>query len=163
MAHLALKTELDARQRDYLEKIRFAGEHLLAIIDDILDFSRIEAGKLELGQVAFSLAEVLGMLSTVVGPKAASKELALVFELAADLPPAQRLDEIQAAHARHPDVNQQAAFLFAVVALQERLSRVERLARNLERAQQSRQARPHWLFIVDHKNWRGDRRHTTVS
>ncbi|MEO7497408.1 MAG: ATP-binding protein [Massilia sp.] len=87
MAYLALKTELDARQRDYLEKIRFAGEHLLGIIDDILDFSRIEAGRLELGQVAFTLADVLRTLSTMVGPKAASKELALVFELGADLPP----------------------------------------------------------------------------
>ena len=88
MAYLALKTDLDPRQRDYLEKIRFAGEHLLGIIDDILDFSKIEAGKLELGQVSFTLADVLQTLSTVIGPKAASKDLALVFDLAPDLPPA---------------------------------------------------------------------------
>jgi hypothetical protein len=54
MAYLALKTELDPRQRDYLEKIRFAGEHLLGIINDILDISKIEAGKLEIEQVDFA-------------------------------------------------------------------------------------------------------------
>ncbi len=81
MAYLALKTELNPRQRDYLEKIRFAGEHLLGIIDDILDFSKIEAGRLEIETVQFDLDQVMQTLSTVVAPKAASKSLALVFEL----------------------------------------------------------------------------------
>ncbi|WEF31347.1 PAS domain S-box protein [Pseudoduganella chitinolytica] len=87
MAYLALKTDLDPRQRDYLEKIRFAGEHLLRIIDDILDISKIEAGKLDIEQVPFSMEHVIRTLTTVVAPKAAGKELALEFDLDAALPP----------------------------------------------------------------------------
>jgi two-component system sensor histidine kinase/response regulator len=86
MAYLVLKTDLNPRQRDYLEKIRFAGEHLLGIIDDILDFSKIEAGKLEIEMVEFSLDHVIQTLTTVVAPKAASKHLSLVFELDPQLP-----------------------------------------------------------------------------
>ena len=86
MAYLALKTELEPRQRDYLEKIRFAGEHLLGIIDDILDISKIEAGKLEIERVDFSLDHVMQTLTTVVAPKAAGKNLSLLFELDPTLP-----------------------------------------------------------------------------
>ncbi|MBJ7308917.1 PAS domain S-box protein [Rugamonas sp. CCM 8940] len=95
MAYLALKTDLDPRQRDYLEKIRFAGEHLLGIIDDILDISKIEAGKLEIEHVDFSLEHVMQTLTTVVAPKAASRELELVFELEPDLPPMLRGDPLR--------------------------------------------------------------------
>ena len=86
MAYLALKTELEPRQRDYLEKIRFAGEHLLGIIDDILDISKIEAGKLEVERVNFSFDHVVQTLMTVVAPRAASKNLELVFEIDPQLP-----------------------------------------------------------------------------
>ena len=86
MAYLALKTDLNPRQRDYIEKIRFAGEHLLGIIDDILDFSKIEAGMLDIEMVAFTLDHVLETLSTVVAPKAASKDLTLQFDIDPTLP-----------------------------------------------------------------------------
>ncbi|WP_296002641.1 PAS domain S-box protein [Rugamonas sp.] len=95
MAYLALKTDLDPRQRDYLEKIRFAGEHLLGIIDDILDISKIEAGKLEIEQVDFALDHVVQTLTTVVAPKAASRGLELVFELDPELPPMLRGDPLR--------------------------------------------------------------------
>ncbi|WP_317202679.1 PAS domain S-box protein, partial [Janthinobacterium sp.] len=95
MAYLALKTELEPRQRDYLEKIRFAGEHLLGIIDDILDISKIEAGKLEIEQLDFSLDHVMQTLTTVVAPKAAGKHLALLFERDARLPPVLRGDALR--------------------------------------------------------------------
>ena len=95
MAYLALKTDLDPRQRDYLEKIRFAGEHLLGIIDDILDISKIEAGKLEIEQVDFALDHVIQTLTTVVAPKAASRELELVFELDPALPKVLRGDPLR--------------------------------------------------------------------
>jgi len=95
MAYLALKTDLDPRQRDYLEKIRFAGEHLLGIIDDILDISKIEAGKLEIEQVDFALDHVIQTLTTVVAPKAASRGLELVFELEPSLPPVLRGDPLR--------------------------------------------------------------------
>ena len=86
MAYLALKTDLEPRQRDYLEKIRFAGEHLLGIIDDILDISKIEAGKLEIERVNFSFDHVVQTLMTVVAPRAAGKNLDLLFEIDPQLP-----------------------------------------------------------------------------
>jgi PAS domain S-box-containing protein len=86
MAYLALKTDLEPRQRDYLEKIRFAGEHLLGIIDDILDISKIEAGKLEIERVNFSFDHVVQTLMTVVAPRAAGKNLELLFEIDPQLP-----------------------------------------------------------------------------
>jgi PAS domain S-box-containing protein len=95
MAYLALKTELDPRQRDYLEKIRFAGEHLLGIIDDILDISKIEAGKLEIEHVDFALDHVIQTLTTVVAPKAASRELELVYDLDPTLPRVLRGDPLR--------------------------------------------------------------------
>ncbi|MEC5161866.1 two-component system, sensor histidine kinase and response regulator [Janthinobacterium sp. CG_23.3] len=95
MAYLALKTELEPRQRDYLEKIRFAGEHLLGIIDDILDISKIEAGKLEIERVDFSLDHVMQTLTTVVAPKAAGKNLTLVFERDPRLPRMLRGDPLR--------------------------------------------------------------------
>ncbi|MES2015770.1 MAG: ABC transporter substrate-binding protein [Pseudomonadota bacterium] len=95
MAYLALKTDLNARQRDYLEKIRFAGEHLLGIIDDILDFSKIEAGMLEIEVLAFTLDHVIQTVTTVVAPKAASKHLELVFEVEPGLPAALQGDPLR--------------------------------------------------------------------
>ncbi|TKB50909.1 response regulator [Ferrimonas aestuarii] len=59
MMHLALRTELNQKQRDYLDKAKFSAESLLRIINDILDFSKIEAGKLELEQTRYSLDKVL--------------------------------------------------------------------------------------------------------
>ncbi|MCP2006907.1 response regulator [Duganella violaceipulchra] len=87
MAYLAMKTELDPRQRDYLEKIRFAGEHLLGIIDDILDISKIEAGKMDIQHIDFSLDQVVQTVTTVVAPKAATRNLELLFDLDPTLPP----------------------------------------------------------------------------
>ena len=48
---LALKTDLDNKQRDYIRKIQQSGTHLLGIINDILDFSKIEAGKLSVEHI----------------------------------------------------------------------------------------------------------------
>ncbi|WP_374580616.1 response regulator [Pseudoduganella sp.] len=87
MAYLALKTELDPRQRDYLEKIRFAGEHVLGLIDDILDISKIEAGKMEVQCIDFSLQQVMQTVMAVVAPKAASRNLELVIDIDPAVPP----------------------------------------------------------------------------
>ena len=70
MSHLVLKTDLTARQRDYVDKIQAAGQHLLGIINDILDFSKIEAGKLELEQSRFRPARSCWTTSaSLVGEK----------------------------------------------------------------------------------------------
>ena len=59
LSHLALKTQLTPKQRDYVSKVHNAGTSLLAIINDILDFSKIEAGKLDLETTDFKLDEVI--------------------------------------------------------------------------------------------------------
>ena len=86
MAHLALKTELTARQRDYVRKIQQSAQHLLGIINDILDFSKIEAGKLTVERAELRLDKVLSMLADLIGEKAAAKGLELIFDVASNVP-----------------------------------------------------------------------------
>jgi two-component system sensor histidine kinase/response regulator len=86
LSHLALKTELTARQRDYLAKIQSSASHLLGIINDILDFSKIEAGKLDVEQVEFGLERVLDNVSNLIAEKAGAKGLELIFDVAPDVP-----------------------------------------------------------------------------
>jgi two-component system, sensor histidine kinase and response regulator len=86
MTHLALRTELTAKQRDYLTKTKAAAETLLGIINDILDFSKIEAGKLNMEEVEFRLDLVLDNLSTVVSQKAHEKHLEFLIDVQSDLP-----------------------------------------------------------------------------
>lgn len=81
MTHLALRTDLDNRQRDYLEKIRSAGENLLGIINDILDFSKIEAGKISLENTDFRLDKVLGDVANLVAERIFSKGVELLFSV----------------------------------------------------------------------------------
>jgi PAS domain S-box-containing protein len=85
MAHLAQNREIDPKNRDYLEKIHSSGEHLLGIIDDILDFSRLDAGKLKINTADFNLGRVLENVNNLVAGKAAEKGLKLVFDIDADL------------------------------------------------------------------------------
>jgi two-component system sensor histidine kinase/response regulator len=86
MAHLALKTELTPKQRDYLFKIHGAGLSLMGIINDILDFSKIEAGKMGMERIEFSLDEVLDSLAPVVGHRAAEKGIEFVLRAPGDVP-----------------------------------------------------------------------------
>jgi PAS domain S-box-containing protein len=86
MSHLALKTDLNPRQRDYVRKIHGAGSALLGIINDILDFSKIEADKLTMERVDFDLEEVMSNVSTVVGQKVFDKGLELLFDVEQDVP-----------------------------------------------------------------------------
>ncbi|MBT3601733.1 MAG: response regulator [Candidatus Latescibacteria bacterium] len=86
MSHLALRTDLDPKQTDYVRKIHGSGQHLLGIINDILDFSKIEAGKLDIEVVDFDLEQVLDNVASLIGEKAADKGLELIFDLETDLP-----------------------------------------------------------------------------
>ncbi len=86
MTHLALKTGLDDRQRDYLTKIQRSANHLLGVINDILDFYKIEANKLGLESIDFQLASVLEHFATLVAEKAAAKGLELIFDVGRDVP-----------------------------------------------------------------------------
>ncbi|MBI1887925.1 MAG: response regulator [Nitrosomonadales bacterium] len=85
MANLAMNFKADRRNRDYLKKIHSSGEHLLGIIDDILDFSRLAAGKLKINTADFNLSRVLDNVKNLVAGKAAAKGLKLVFDIDADL------------------------------------------------------------------------------
>ncbi|MBI3228915.1 MAG: response regulator [Burkholderiales bacterium] len=87
MTHLALQTELNPKQRNYLEKVDGAAKNLLGIINDILDFSKIEAGKMTFEQVDFVLDDVLEQLTDLSVMKAQDKGLELLFDIAPDVPP----------------------------------------------------------------------------
>ena len=95
MAHLALKSVTDARQRDYLQKIYHSGQHLLGLINDILDFSKIEAGKLELEVLDFRIDTLLANIASQLGDAAAVKGLALQFDIAPELPQRWRGDPLR--------------------------------------------------------------------
>ncbi|MDP2795406.1 MAG: ATP-binding protein, partial [Sulfurisoma sp.] len=88
MSHLALQTQLDKKQRNYIEKVNRAGENLLGIINDILDFSKIEAGKLSMEAIDFRLEDVMDHLANLVGMKTEDKGLELLFSAAPDVPTA---------------------------------------------------------------------------
>ncbi|MBK9347385.1 MAG: response regulator [Burkholderiales bacterium] len=86
MAHLALRTELTPRQRDYLHKIQDSSKHLLGIINDTLDFSKIEAGKLTIEHAEFELEKLLDSVASLIAEKAAARGLELIFDVADDVP-----------------------------------------------------------------------------
>jgi signal transduction histidine kinase/DNA-binding response OmpR family regulator/HPt (histidine-containing phosphotransfer) domain-containing protein len=86
MSYLVLQTQLDKKQRSYLEKVHSAANNLLGIINDILDFSKIEAGKLSMEQLDFDLEEVMSNFANLMGIKAEEKGVELVFSIAPDTP-----------------------------------------------------------------------------
>ena len=88
MAHLALKTDLTAKQYDYLKKVDISAKSLLGIINDILDFSKIEAGKMDMESVDFQLEDTLENISTLVGIKTQEKGLELLFKTDPSVPTA---------------------------------------------------------------------------
>jgi PAS domain S-box-containing protein len=87
MTHLALRTELTSKQRDYLTKTKAAAQSLLGIINDILDFSKIEAGKLDVEKTDFCLEGVLENVSSLVCQKAHDKNLEFLIAAQHDLQP----------------------------------------------------------------------------
>ncbi|WP_269533025.1 response regulator [Chitinimonas sp. BJYL2] len=86
LSYLALKTALDAKQRDYIDKVHGAATSLLRIINDILDFSKVEAGKMELENTPFLLDEVFSKVSTVTVGRANDKGLEYLLRAAPDVP-----------------------------------------------------------------------------
>ncbi len=86
MTSLLLKTQLDEQQRDFLQTILVSGSSLLTIIDDILDYSKIESGKLDLENRPFSLVECIESALEIVGQRASEKDLELAYHLAPNVP-----------------------------------------------------------------------------
>jgi len=95
LTHLALQTDLQPRQRDYLTKVHASASSLLGIINDILDFSKIEAGRLHLEHVDFALVDVLDQVTALVQQQAADKGLQLAFSVDPALPAMLRGDPLR--------------------------------------------------------------------
>lgn len=97
MTRLALQTQLDPKQRAYLEKINDSASILLGIINDILDFSKIEAGSMDLERSTFRLEQVLDTVSAVTALRAEEKGLELTFAVAEGTPHLWRGDSLRLA------------------------------------------------------------------
>jgi signal transduction histidine kinase/DNA-binding response OmpR family regulator len=85
MNELLALSKLDPEQRQCIENIRVSSEALLHVIDDILDYSKIEAGKLEIEHVEFDLVDLLEDVGALLGPRSAACGAELVLEAAPGL------------------------------------------------------------------------------
>ena len=92
MTELALDTELDTEQRDYLGMVKSSADSLLLLINDILDFSKIEAGKLDLETIEFNLRDSLDGAMKAVSIRAHQKGLELAYDVVPEVPDALRGD-----------------------------------------------------------------------
>ena len=86
MSSLALKTDLNTKQRGYIKRVSRAAENLLGIINDILDFSKIEANKMTVEMADFQLDHVLDNLVNLIGMKAEEKGVEFLFNQSKELP-----------------------------------------------------------------------------
>jgi PAS domain S-box-containing protein len=86
MTHLALQTDLNSRQRNYLNKVDAAAKGLLGIINDILDLSKIEAGMMRFEHTVFNLDQTLQHLADLSAVKARERGLELLFDFTPDVP-----------------------------------------------------------------------------
>jgi signal transduction histidine kinase/DNA-binding response OmpR family regulator len=86
MAGLLFTTRLDDEQREYAETIRRSAEALLAIINDILDYSKVEAGRMEIERIDFDLPTMIGEVADLLAFKAHEKQLELTCLVMPDVP-----------------------------------------------------------------------------
>ncbi len=86
MTGLLLETALNAEQLEYVQTLRKSGTALLNLINDLLDFTKLESGKLELESQPFELLECLEDAIDVVAPKAIEKDLELFYRVNGDIP-----------------------------------------------------------------------------
>lgn len=88
MTHLALKTELNEQQKNYISKAHKSAGNLLGILNDILDFSKIEAGKLEIEEINFQLKDVINAMVTLIQYRAVENNVSLITKINPDVPQA---------------------------------------------------------------------------
>ena len=87
MTDLVLETQLTKRQREFLTIIKTSGKGLLGIINDILDLSKIESGKMELEKAEFNLQDSFNSIADMFREKCAQKKLELIINIASNIPP----------------------------------------------------------------------------
>ncbi|GAB6053161.1 hypothetical protein JCM17960_19810 [Magnetospira thiophila] len=95
MTDLLLGMELSSQARDYVGMIRESGEMLLRILNDVLDMSRLQAGRLELDQIDFNLHSLVRDLYSLMWPKAQEKELDFQLHLVEGLPEGVNADPVR--------------------------------------------------------------------
>lgn len=86
IVQLLRNTKINPEQVEYLNSMNFASNHLLRIINDILDLSKIESGKMSLEKIPFSLNEVINNLFNSIGYKASEKNIELIKKIHLDIP-----------------------------------------------------------------------------
>lgn len=86
MTQLCLKTDLDAQQRSFLRSIDSSSKLLLGIVNDLLDFAKIESGNLTIEKIPFDLEEVLANLADMFAYRAYDKNLEFVINLPTNIP-----------------------------------------------------------------------------
>ena len=92
LSEILIESDLSEAQRDHLRTVIDSGDVLLTVVNDILDYSRIEAGKIDLESVAFDLDDVVGDTLRSLAVRAENKGLELLCQLDADVPRALRGD-----------------------------------------------------------------------
>ncbi|MGA2196468.1 MAG: ATP-binding protein [Bryobacteraceae bacterium] len=95
MAEFLAATRLDQNQREMLNVIRGSSECLLAIVNDILDYSRLESAEMRIEEVAFDLGAAIGSLHAFFEPRAAAKGLKLQVQMAPEVPRLVRGDPLR--------------------------------------------------------------------
>jgi two-component system, sensor histidine kinase and response regulator len=87
LTHLAERQSQDSRQKELLQKVSMSAQHLLTVVNDILDISRIESGKVRIELTDFSSTRMIEQSLVMVADQARNKGLAFVLDVATDLPP----------------------------------------------------------------------------
>ncbi len=87
LADLLMNTKLDEKQRRFTEMLRQSAEHLLQVLSDVLDFSKLDAERMELERTPFALAEMIEGVIAILGPRAAAKALDLDCVISREVPP----------------------------------------------------------------------------
>ena len=95
LAYLLAQSKLSPRDLEYVRRIEGAGKLLLAVINDVLDFSKIDAGQMQIEDAPFRLDDVLDNLSNLVRTRVQEKNLILEYVVSPDVPPALRGDALR--------------------------------------------------------------------
>lgn len=86
MSYLAMRTDLTNQQRDYVRKIQQSGQHLLGVISDVLDFSKVEAGMMQVEVKQFTIDDLTKDVAALITQKADQKGIEVIVDVARDVP-----------------------------------------------------------------------------